>query len=426
MFAVAQQSGSTFVSGATALFSRLVNGVTRVPIYMWIYLAVIGYIYKRMLRDFLGIGTKRVLIIGRITLSLTKEEEQLSASVIDPSHLTDTFASVGGLDDVKSALTESVLWPYKHTDLLQSAGVSAALPTGVLLYGLPGTGKTLLARALAKELGCYFIEVSIESLFSKYVGESEKLAAAVFSLAHKLKDCVIFIDEIDALLSSRQNETGETAVYTHAKTIFMTKWDGLVSATSAAPRQAGMAAPKILVLGATNRMEALDDAILRRLSIRLNVPLPCPVSRKQILEIHLAGINAVLRPSASTVAPPASNAHDAATLERIVAATSNYSGSDLRELCKAAMMASFRGTVAALQQQQQQQRQVKASTPGDDQSTVPNPTSVSLDWSHFEIALKRVKPSACVENEMASQAGAFEAVARQLRRSAKNGNGAKT
>jgi SpoVK/Ycf46/Vps4 family AAA+-type ATPase len=352
------------VQHVVALGQKVLLNFQRVPIYFWVYLAIVGYIYKRMLREFLGIGTKNCRIIGRVTLALSREEELLSSSVIDPANLQDTFETVGGLAEVKAALTESVVWPYRHPDLLASAGVGGALPTGVLLYGPPGTGKTLLARALAKELNCYFIDVSVDKLFSKYVGESEKLAAAVFSLAHKLRDCVIFIDEIDALLSSRgagNSDSDGPAVYTHAKTIFMTKWDGLATAAQQQARGADGAPGKVLVLGATNRMDVLDDAILRRLSVRLEVPLPCREARESILRIQLAGINAILLDDAAAAQEVQARQVQGAEYKPLVVSASDvvsdvsrdlvyYTGSDIRELCKAALMISFRGKVQALRQ----------------------------------------------------------------------------
>jgi SpoVK/Ycf46/Vps4 family AAA+-type ATPase len=418
---------------------RLLRNAQKVPLYFWVYLAVIGYVYKRMLRDFLGIGTKKCRIIGRVTLPLTKEEELLSSSVVDPGSLTDSFETVGGLDDVKSALTESVLWPYQHPELLESVGVGSALPTGVLLYGPPGTGKTLLARALAKELGCYFIEVSVEKLFSKYVGESEKLAAAVFSLAHKLRDCVIFVDEIDALLSSRGGDGDSSAVYTHAKTIFMTKWDGLTSEADAAVGGASQRRGKVLVLGATNRVDALDDAILRRLSVRLPVPLPDPAARRQILDIQLHSVNAVLvedgavhslLPGEPNGSPLFALRTSESAVSQIAGELRNYTGSDIRELCKAALMISFRGRVAALKHAASQGGSPSAMSLS--QQTTPSPSATAslastanggggrrssiISVSDMRQAMARVKASGVPTMHESSSNGAYEAVERnQLR-----------
>lgn len=381
------------------LVGRLFNNVQRVPIYFWIYLAVVGYVYKRMMRDFLGIGTKRCQIIGKVSLHLSKEEEILSASVVDPSSLSDSFATVGGLDEVKAALTESVVWPYQHPELLEAAGAGSALPTGVLLYGPPGTGKTLLARALAKELGCFFIEVSVEKLFSKYVGESEKLAAAVFSLAHKLKNCVIFVDEIDSLLSSRAaSDSDSSAVYMHAKTIFMTKWDGLQSAAAeAANRGHGDGVNRVLVLGATNRADALDDAILRRLSVRLQVPLPCAASRQQIFAIQLQRVNAVLLEDTEAEAAIkrgpdtfASLATNNTVLARIAHDARHYTGSDIRELCKAALMISFRGKVQALRLAAQNANEGNATGGGSNTSSL---SSGVVGTSSSASGMARLLPS---------------------------------
>lgn len=306
-------------SAAVRLAQSVIQSTRRAPLFVWVYLGVIVYLYHRMTRDFLGVGTRKKLIHGRLKLEVSREEETLSADIVDPAEIRDSFATVGGLEDAKRLLIERVVWPFNHPELFPPGSLHSP-PSGVLLYGPPGTGKTLLARALAKELNGYFLEVRVERLFAKWVGDSEKMAAAVFSLAHKLGSCVIFVDEIDALLSSRQ--ASDTAVYTHAKTIFMTKWDGIV-------QQHGS---RVVVVGATNRPLALDDAILRRLPIRVGVPRPSLAARQQILRIHLAE-------------RLAGNPAAEAIVDGVAAMTDGFSGSDLKELCKAAAMVPIRSVM---------------------------------------------------------------------------------
>lgn len=335
----------SFARGALAAVQAALNNTRRVPMFVWIYLGVILYLYRRMTRDFLGMGTRRKHILGRIKLDLTKEEETLADSIVDPKDLSDTFSDIGGLDDAKKLLTEHVVWPFSHPELFP-AGSLRSHPTGVLLYGPPGTGKTMLARAIAKELNGYFLEVRIEKLFTKWVGDSEKLAAAVFSLARKLGSCVIFIDEVDSLLSQRTD--ADSTVYNHAKTIFLTQWDGLVQNDERS---------KIIVVGATNRPKSLDEAIVRRMPIRVPIPLPDVNSRRDILSL-------VLRKDLDGVV-----AADR-LLSAVAKRTEGYSGSDLKELCKAAVMGPLRKVM------------------NKSAATLP-----PLDMSHFDEALQTVRPS---------------------------------
>ena len=343
-------------SAIGALLHGIVARVSRIPLWMWVYFVFVGYLYRRMMRDFLGVGTKRKRILGRVTLDLTREEEKLADNIINPAAITETFSSVGGLEDAKTVLTESVIWPFTRPDLFPPGSLRSH-PTGLLLHGPPGTGKTLLARALAKELDSFFLEVNIEQLFSKWVGESEKLASAVFSLAHKLPSCVIFIDEVDALLSSRVD--GDSTVYLHAKTIFMSKWDGLCA-------ESGQG--RVLVVGATNRPLSLDEAVIRRMPIRLSIDLPDTNARVEILRILLK----------DELAPELS-------IDAIARATEGYSGSDLKELCKQASLIMMRSVMA--KQKSPKSSSVAVQSPNDHPSAPP-----SLTLAHFKEALKRVLP----------------------------------
>ena len=335
----------------------LIQPVRRTPLFVWVNLLAMAYLYRRMTRDFLGMGTTNKRLLGR-KIALTKEEEAIADALVDPATLTQTFDSVGGLNEAKDILQEHVVWPFKNPDVYK--GLCAA-PSGVLLYGPPGTGKTLLARALAKELDSYFLNISVDRLFSKYVGESEKLAAAVFTLARKCQPCVIFVDEIDSLLSTRSASDSE--VYNHAKTIFMTQWDGLATGSNTGDR--------ILVVGATNRLQVLDDAVLRRLPIQLKIPPPNMQARLEIVQLLLSDTEVSLA--------------DDVNLELLASWTEGYSGSDLKELCKAAAVLPMRDMMRARAASPQ-----PAAVVGPGAAAAPIP---KLTMQHLRDAMTRVKAS---------------------------------
>ncbi|MCO5585727.1 hypothetical protein L7F22_039663 [Adiantum nelumboides] len=248
-------------------------------------------------------------------LDLHQQSEQIASELILPSQITVNFQSIGGLDGIISSLQESVIAPLCLPHLFGDAGKSGLLgaPKGVLLYGPPGTGKTMLAKALAKESGATFINMHVSTLTNKWFGESNKLVAALFSLARKLQPSIIFIDEIDSFL--RERASGDHEVTSMMKAEFMTLWDGLTSSTD-----------RIMVLGATNRPNDIDSAILRRLPKRYAVRLPDPLQRAKILKIMLSGVSL----------------EKTFSLDEVVRRSEGYSGSDLKELCRNAAMIPVR------------------------------------------------------------------------------------
>jgi SpoVK/Ycf46/Vps4 family AAA+-type ATPase len=170
-------------------------------------------------------------------------------------------------------LRESVIYPLCYPELFTSASGLLGAPPGVLLYGPPGCGKTMMAKALAKESNATFINLHISTLTDKYYGESNKLAAAVFSLARKLQPAIVFIDEIDSFLRERRSNDHETTGMMKAE--FMSLWDGLTTGEDR----------RIVILGATNRPNDIDSAILRRMPKRFAVRLPTEAQRRSILEL---------------------------------------------------------------------------------------------------------------------------------------------
>ena len=250
---------------------------------------------------------------------LTSAEEALLHDIVFPEDISSNFGSIGGLGGIKEAVRELVVYPLAYPEVFRSGDSGAgdataallAPPKGVLLYGPPGTGKTMLAKALAKESGAVFLSLSPSSLLSKWLGETEQTARAVFTLARRVQPSVVFIDEIDGLFRERSNSEHEA--HKNLKAEFMQLWDGLT--TDADFNQ-------VIVLGATNRPYDVDPAILRRMPRAFEVGLPNLSERVSILRTILAGVKI----------------EDDFKFEEVAKVTVEYSGSDLKELCRAAMM----------------------------------------------------------------------------------------
>ncbi|KAK9161555.1 hypothetical protein Syun_007896 [Stephania yunnanensis] len=232
-------------------------------------------------------------------------EKKLLADVIPPSEIGVTFDDIGALENVKDTLKELVMLPLQRPELFCKGQLTKPCK-GILLFGPPGTGKTMLAKAVATEAGANFINISMSSITSKWFGEGEKYVKAVFSLASKIAPSVIFVDEVDSMLGRRENP-GEHEAMRKMKNEFMVNWDGLRTKDK----------ERVLVLAATNRPFDLDEAVVRRLPRRLMVNLPDAPNREKILSVILAK-------------------EELATdvdLEVIANMTAGYSGSDLKNLC---------------------------------------------------------------------------------------------
>ncbi|KAI6881790.1 hypothetical protein D0861_05812 [Hortaea werneckii] len=212
-------------------------------------------------------------------LTLTPYEQTIAMEVISPAEIPITFNDIGGLDPIIDDLRETVIYPLTLPHLYTTTSSLLTAPSGVLLYGPPGCGKTMLAKALARESGAAFLNLHISTLTEKWYGDSNKLVSAVFSLARKLQPAIVFIDEIDAVLGTRRS--GEHEASGMVKAEFMTHWDGLASATRAEGGQ------RIVVLGATNRVADIDEAILRRMPKKFPVGLPGREQRRRIFELTL-------------------------------------------------------------------------------------------------------------------------------------------
>jgi|WetSurMetagenome_2_1015567.scaffolds.fasta_scaffold01273_10 transitional endoplasmic reticulum ATPase len=187
------------------------------------------------------------------------------------------WANVGGLDNIKETLISIVDWPYKYPELFAAGKLSPS--RGILFSGLSGTGKTLMAKALAGETGLNFISISGPTLFSKWLGESEKTLHEIFKKAKQSAPCILFFDEIDALIPKRGDSSNEGGISDRVTSQFFSELDNMGDHS------------QVLILGATNRLNSLDPTLLRagRLDYHIEFPIPTWKERLEIFNVHMAG-----------------------------------------------------------------------------------------------------------------------------------------
>ena len=257
-----------------------------------------------------------------------KREDFLDAMrEVEPSAMREVFVEVsdvrwedvGGLAQAKQRLIEAVEWPLQYAELFVEAGIRP--PKGILLTGPPGCGKTMLAKAIANESGVNFISVKGPALLSKYVGESERGVRDMFHKAKQAAPCIIFFDEIDALVPARDSGGSDAHVAERVLSQFLAELDGVEELKG------------VLMLGATNRPDMLDPAILRpgRFDEIVEISLPDEQSRSQIFEVHLR--NKPLAPGIS--------------ISSLAAATAEFSGAEIQGVCTKAALRAVRRAVAA-------------------------------------------------------------------------------
>ncbi|KAH9175569.1 P-loop containing nucleoside triphosphate hydrolase protein [Lactarius sanguifluus] len=266
------------------------------------------------LKEEIAMGTLKKL--GHGGLGLNEYEKRIASRIIHPDDIKVRLADIGGLEDIISSLRESIIISLLNRGLFRSSSALLTAPKGILLHGPPGCGKTMLAKALAKESGATFINITPSALANKWFGESNQLVAGLFSLARKMQPSIIFIDEIDSLLRERSEHDHEVTAMMKAE--FMTLWDGLLSGSD-----------RITILGATNRIEDIDPAFLRRMPKQFFLTLPDAAQREKILTLLLRDVPLAPR----------------FPMRVLVDHSRGMSGSDLKELCRNAATLPIRELV---------------------------------------------------------------------------------
>ncbi|MBI3639969.1 MAG: CDC48 family AAA ATPase [Thaumarchaeota archaeon] len=277
--------------------------------------------------------------LRRILPELDLEEEKIPAKILQKIVITDddfkdalkevrpsalrevlvqvpnvTWDDVGGLESLKEELHEAVEWPLKHKEAFEYTGVAS--PKGILLYGPPGTGKTLIAKALAHTTESNFISIKGPELLSKWVGESEKGVREIFRKARQAAPCIIFLDEIDAIAPARGSGSSDSHVTERVVSQILTEIDGLEELHN------------VLVIGATNRADIVDPALLRpgRFDRIIEVPLPDSKGRENVFKIHTKK-----KPLAEDV-----------NLASLVEITEGFSGADIEGVCSRAAITAIK------------------------------------------------------------------------------------
>ncbi len=279
-------------------------------------------------------------LLEKIVVTMQDFEDALSD--VHPSAMREVivespnvrWSDIGGLEDVKREIRESIEWPLKYHDLYRHADVTP--PKGFLLHGPPGTGKTLLAKAVATETEVNFINVKGPELLSKWVGESERGVREIFRKARQAAPCIIFLDEIDSLTPRRGSGAGDSHVTERVVSQILTELDGLEELRN------------VVVIGATNRPDMIDSALLRpgRLGKLLEIPKPDKEARLEIFKIH-------------TRKKPLGDDVD---LEELAKKTDGKTGADIAAICNEASLEAIREFIEKYPDSEQAKENIKQLT----------------------------------------------------------------
>jgi transitional endoplasmic reticulum ATPase len=263
-------------------------------------------------------------------LEVTMDDFTTALKEVEPSAIREVFVEVpdvrwedvGGHSTLKERLVEAVEWPLSYPEIFAEAGVKP--PKGILLSGPPGCGKTLIAKAIANESKVNFISVKGPALISKYVGESEKGVREVFKKARQASPCIIFFDEIDALVPARGGSASDSHVSERVLSQFLAELDGIEELKG------------VLILGATNRADMLDPAVMRtgRFDEHFEILAPEQKDREEIFAVHLKNKPLVKKVDIKTLASK----------------TEGFSGADISGVCNQAALKAVRRAVQKIKE----------------------------------------------------------------------------
>ncbi|CAO1625697.1 unnamed protein product [Parajaminaea phylloscopi] len=310
-------------------------------------------------------------------LSITNDDFIAALPTVQPSSKREGFATVpdvswadvGALHDTREELCMAIVEPIRRPELFQAVGVQAS--SGVLLWGPPGCGKTLLAKAVANESRANFISVKGPELLNKYVGESERAVRQVFSRARTSAPCVVFFDELDALVPRRDDSLSESSA--RVVNTLLTELDGLESRG------------QVYVIGATNRPDMIDPAMCRpgRLDKLLYVDLPSSDERLEILK------------TLTKKMPLVDAGSDAVQLEAVAKdpRADGFSGADLANLAREAAVSALKAALALARLSQPMDGLGGAATSTATTTTAMTPPQVLVSQFHFMQALDKTSPS---------------------------------
>ncbi len=273
-------------------------------------------------------------------LKITQDDFKEALKFVRPSALREVlieipnirWTDIGGLEDVKQELKEAVEWPLKYPEAFTRLGVRA--PRGILLYGAPGTGKTLLAKAVAKESEANFILVKGPELLSKWVGESEKAVREIFKKARQTSPTIIFFDEFDSL-APRRGASFDSHVTERVVNQLLTEIDGLEELHD------------VVVIAASNRPDMIDAALLRpgRFDRMILVPVPDEKTRLEIFKVHTNGMPLV--DEKKVKAGKEFKKEDIVDIKKLAEKTEGYVGADIEAICREAAILALRKDINA-------------------------------------------------------------------------------